>query len=511
MQDTMKAGPSRRIAGWMLYLAAAPVVVTLYFLAPHVGRGGAVAQLVLYSGVSLSAAAALAFGARRFRPAKAGAWWLLVAGQLASTSADVTFYVAHLLVGDLAYPNFADALYLAAYPLTATGLLLLVRARTPGWDLPSVIDAVIIAISAGLLSWIFLISPATQDSTQGVLATAVSTAYPAMDVLLLAVAVRLMLGAGVRTAAFRLLAGYLVLLLGADTVYSVQAALGTYQAGNFLDGVWICSAAFLGAAGVHPSMRRLTERSAAAAPNATPGRLAVLAVASTLAPVTMLVRQAAGADTHVTVVGITCIALFLLVLARMAGLVATQRHAAITDALTGLRTRRFFEEGLRTEAARAERARTPLAVLLLDVDHFKKVNDTYGHHGGDRVLHEVARRLRELARPGDLVARYGGEEFAVVLPGTTPAQLHAAGERIRRGIAGTPIAVNATTLITITVSIGAATLPQHCDTPEDLVLTADRALYAAKAGGRNQLVTAQENHPRTGNRPAPHPAAATSS
>jgi two-component system, cell cycle response regulator len=204
---------------------------------------------------------------------------------------------------------------------------------------------------------------------------------------------------------------------------------------------------------------------------------------------------------------VTCMALFLLVLARMADLVSTQRHAAITDGLTSLRTRRYYEEGLRTEAVRAVRSGAPLAVLLLDIDHFKRINDTYGHHGGDRVLCELSRRLRELARPGDLVARYGGEEFAILLPNTTPEQLTVVGERIRQGIATTPIAVSATTLVTVTVSVGCAVMPAHCDTAENLVLAADGALYAAKESGRNRVVSARAlQGDATGVRPADQPA-----
>jgi diguanylate cyclase (GGDEF)-like protein len=129
-------------------------------------------------------------------------------------------------------------------------------------------------------------------------------------------------------------------------------------------------------------------------------------------------------------------------------------------------------------------------VLLLDIDHFKNVNDTYGHHGGDRVLAEVADRLRHLVRPGDMVARYGGEEFAVLLPDTdTVAGRHIA-ERIRQGIAAAPIAVGENRQHSITVSVGMAGVASDYENVEDLVLAADRALYAAKNAGRNQVAAA---------------------
>src|SRR5437867_2156096 len=115
---------------------------------------------------------------------------------------------------------------------------------------------------------------------------------------------------------------------------------------------------------------------------------------------------------------------------------------AITDALTGLRTRRYLTQALHTGAARAHRHGSPVGLLLIDVDHFKQVNDTHGHHGGDRVLCEVAHRLTTLVRPGDLIARYGGEEFAVLLPQAKVADLATVGERIRQGMAVTPLAVH---------------------------------------------------------------------
>jgi two-component system cell cycle response regulator len=473
---------------WFAYLGAVVTMVGLYFLLPRLGEIGGAFQMIAYDAVTLSSFVAIVVGIRLQRSRRKWPWLLLAAGQLGTAVGDVTYDVLHALLHVEADVTISDMWYLAAYPLLAAGLMRLVRHRTPGWDAPGIIDAGIIAISAGLLSWMFLISPTAFAADTSALARAVGTAYPVLDLLLLSVAARLMLGAGTRTASFRLLTTGLLLLLVADTVYDLQNLLGVYQDGSWLDACWMLAAASLGAAALHPSMREVTEVSPAAGPDATPGRLVLLAVAALLAPATMLMQYLRGATLYLPIATSACMALFLLVIGRMAVMVAAQRHMAITDALTGLRTRRFLEQALTTEAARHQRH---VGLLLLDVDHFKSVNDTHGHHGGDRVLCEIARRLQELVRPGDVVARYGGEEFAVLLPGATGAELARVGERVRRGIANTPVAVDREALVTITVSIGAAVLPDHVDSAADLTLTADRALYAAKESGRNRLITAQ--------------------
>ncbi|HEV7899773.1 MAG TPA: GGDEF domain-containing protein, partial [Planosporangium sp.] len=406
----------RRPPLWAGYLGAVAAVAGLYYLLPLLGPVGPAAQMVTYAVVIWSTVAALLVGVYRNRPPRKAPWLLLAAGQLITASADLMFDAYHFLLRTTADVTPADPLYLAAYPLYAAGLLLLVRYRTPGWNAPSMIDAAIIAISAALLSWMFLISPSTQADGLSPLARAVMVTYPVMDLLLLAVASRLMLGAGVRPPAFRLLSAGLVVLLAVDAVYSVQQVLGVYEDGNVLDAGWMVFGALLGAAALHPSMPRLTENSPAAGPDATAGRLTVLAVAALLAPATLLVQYLRHAPMHVPLATASCMAMFLLVIARMAAMVRVQRQMAITDGLTGLRTRRFLEQALRSEAARTHRGDFSVGLLLIDVDHFKRVNDAYGHHGGDRVLCEVAHRLRNLVRPGDVVARYGGEEFAVLLP-----------------------------------------------------------------------------------------------
>uniref|UniRef100_UPI0013047B6D GGDEF domain-containing protein n=1 Tax=Kineosporia sp. R_H_3 TaxID=1961848 RepID=UPI0013047B6D len=449
-----------RLCAWNVYLGVGFVLIGAYYLVPRLGAPAA-AQVAIYSGITGSAAVGVLAGVARYRPGHRRVWWWLAAGQLASSIADVVFFAEHLIFGNDQFPSVADLFYLAEYPLMAVGLALMVRRRTPQWDVPSALDATIVATSAALLSWMFLIAPMAGAPGLTLIGRLVSAAYPIGDLLLVCVAARLMLGAALRAPAFFLLAGFLVVLLGVDTAYGIETIVGTYQAGGPLDMFWMGSALLLGAAALHPSMPELTQPSAAAAPDATPRRLAVLAVASLLAPTAELVQYARHATLDVPLTAIVCMILFLLVLARMAGLVATQRRMAITDGLTGLHTRRYFEQALATETARTERNGQGLGLLIVDVDHFKSVNDTYGHTGGDRVLIEIAHRLQIIARGGDVVARYGGEEFALLLPATGHEQLSAIGERVRLAIAGAPIVVTTSISISITVSVGGAANPAH--------------------------------------------------
>jgi two-component system cell cycle response regulator len=165
-----------------------------------------------------------------------------------------------------------------------------------------------------------------------------------------------------------------------------------------------------------------------------------------------------------------------------------ERLAAI-DPLTEAYNRRFGLGRLREEYSRAVRAEGPFAVLMLDVDNFKAVNDTYGHLVGDRALRKVAAACRRAIRDGDVLIRYGGEEFLVLLPGAGADDLHRIGERILRVVAETPIE-DGSTRINVTVSVGAASFSDAVDTPEALVGLADGALYEAKHRGRNRLVVA---------------------
>jgi diguanylate cyclase (GGDEF)-like protein len=163
------------------------------------------------------------------------------------------------------------------------------------------------------------------------------------------------------------------------------------------------------------------------------------------------------------------------------------KNMAIYDTLTNLHNRRYFEEVLGVETQKAFRSGTALSLVLVDIDHFKKVNDTFGHAEGDKVLQEISSRLRTAVRRKDTVARYGGEEFILILPGAGLDESSMIAERIRRLVENVPFDV-ARARLDLTVSLGISSFPSHqAKSKEDLVRMADQALYDAKGRGRNRV------------------------
>ncbi len=168
------------------------------------------------------------------------------------------------------------------------------------------------------------------------------------------------------------------------------------------------------------------------------------------------------------------------------------RAQSIRDPLTGLYNRRFLEESIERELARAQRKQEPLAVMIIDADHFKRFNDTFGHDAGDAVLRAIGHVLLDSARTSDIAARLGGEEFVLLMPGLDAGNAMLAGERLRTAIASLSLTHNKQALGAVTVSVGVAMFPAQGRSLAELLRAADVALYAAKQGGRNCVVMAEE-------------------
>ena len=248
---------------------------------------------------------------------------------------------------------------------------------------------------------------------------------------------------------------------------------------------WLLAYVLFGAAALHPSMAALSQRAVERQRQLTRRRLSLLTGVSLVAPILLLTQALQRRGIDAIAIGVGSIALFLLVVARMAGLIrqveqqATQLETlAQHDPLTGVANRRAWDHTLPVEMDRARRAGTPLAVALLDLDHFKRFNDQYGHQAGDQLLKGATAAWQSLLRSSDLLARYGGEEFAVLLPTTTLGQAIEIIDRLRLA---TPLAQ----------SFSAGVALWHGDeTSDQIVARADHALYQAKEAGRNQVLPA---------------------
>jgi diguanylate cyclase (GGDEF)-like protein len=186
----------------------------------------------------------------------------------------------------------------------------------------------------------------------------------------------------------------------------------------------------------------------------------------------------------------TSMALTLLVILRVRGQAERLKKAlaeqASTDPLTGLSNRRAFDDALEREVTRQRRTRMPLSLLALDVDHFKTINDTWGHAAGDETLAALGRLLPRLVRGSDTVSRIGGEEFGILLPDCAAPKARARADALRAAVS----AISLDWPHPVTVSVGVATLPDSADALSDLVIAADMALYAAKESGRDRIAVA---------------------
>jgi len=175
----------------------------------------------------------------------------------------------------------------------------------------------------------------------------------------------------------------------------------------------------------------------------------------------------------------------------------TLREQAIRDPLTGLYNLRFLTESIKREIAQASRENGSLSIVLMDIDHFKNFNDTYGHKAGDEVLSELGKMLNAQTRAADIACRYGGEEFMIIMPSAHPTEAFKRAEQWRKSFESTKIS-NLGKILSATLSAGVATFPDHGSTDDDIWRAADHALYMAKSAGRNRVVIYENTKDPTG-------------
>ncbi|MBM2843260.1 MAG: hypothetical protein HW404_1097 [Anaerolineales bacterium] len=446
-----------------------------------------IALTVFAAGAGLSLARDTALSSRLRR-----AWLLFALANVANAAAEV-LWMSYSLRGIDPFPSAADFFYLLYYPLFLAGVLLLATPPTHRIDRQVLaLDLGIGLASSFVVWWYFVLSPQAASGT-GELSTLVAIAYPVADAVLLTILIaRLEL-----TWHLPLRRIYLLLMLTIAATGLADGLFAFYEAGGLpydstrLDALWCLSSLFFLLAA--RAERRLASAGVELedSPAGPARRLAwitfpYLGIAIGAAVVVVAVFRSPAVP-HLYLQGVIggMLLLILLVLVRQflvlrenVELHVQAAQAAFTDALTGLYNRRHFDRLLELEIKRAERFGHPLAVLLVDMDGLKQINDSLGHAAGDEALRALAEILRLQLRAVDLVARLGGDEFAALLPETTPASAGAAVARVQTAIGSTAVRRRR-----LRASIGVAGYATGI-TAASLMEEADRDLYRVKRARR---------------------------
>ncbi|WP_183095794.1 bifunctional diguanylate cyclase/phosphodiesterase [Nocardioides stalactiti] len=420
------------------------------------------------------------FGAARMAPARRRIWWAIALSQALFLLGDATWTVLADVLHVEPFPSVADVWYLVQYPVLALGMVWLVRGRQRGRDRAAFLDAAILTTGFTVTATVFFIVPAA-TSDVSLLSRMVAAAYPACDLLVLAVLLRVLTTGILRNASLWALIIGVGTLLAADLHYAVTVVLGTGYPG-WIDAGYLVSYVLLGFAPLHHSAGLLSEPAPERPTNVNGMRATVLvAAALILAPLTReLADQDDGGLWLVVMIGGGTAA--VLVVLRLGDIIRDLQATAVQlaalarrDELTGIANRRTWDHELSRACAVACALGTPLTVAMLDLDHFKAFNDTYGHLKGDLVLKETTAAWSSVLDGRGMLARYGGEEFTALVPALAAEEAVTLLDRLRRLVTHRQ-----------TCSIGIATW-DGVENPADLVARADRALYAAKAAGRDRI------------------------
>ncbi len=403
-------------------------------------------------------------------------WMLLGSGLVLYGGGSVYFNLA----GGPAFPSAADALWLSLYPLAFAALAALLRSRLRHLNDGVWLDGVIGGTAIAALVAALVFDPVFEVAVGAGPASLARLGYPLGDLVGVGVVSVVWAITGRRMDAFwALLGSGFAILAVADSVYVVQAARGTYAPGSLLDLPYAAATILMAASSW------AAPRSHHPPVDASAKRLTLPVVSGLTGLALTTYALVAGLNPLATALSVlTLLAVVLRLGSTLARLNRRQMDLAVlaaTDPLTGLANHRAVHERLSCELGRARESGEHVSVIALDIDHFKVINDTYGHTEGDAALQAIGGELSRQARGSDLVGRVGGEEFALVLPATSGDEAYAIAERCRAALSRLSVQG-----VAISCSAGVASYPADDAEGTRLVELADGALYWAKRSGRDQ-------------------------
>ncbi|MBA2769615.1 MAG: EAL domain-containing protein, partial [Sporichthyaceae bacterium] len=389
-----------------------------------------------------------------------------------------------LQVSGLSSEAYADGVSLAAYPFVIAGLVRMTRGRLKEGALDTLLVAAIAPAALCAFLWLPLVEAVGRWTAQAGNTSWQIPLFLSVDALAVAIIARLAVTFRGRPIAYQFLLGASTFMMGAHISRSVSEVTQVVPASLGSQTLLVVAFGLFGAAALHPSIRR---GRGVRTRVVTVGRfhVALLMVAVIVGPAFAVLRYG-DRGTWVVLVAVGPALVSLLVVAHLSRMIAERQRlefASHHDALTGLANRGRFYERLGSALEWSATRRREVAVMFIDLDRFKNVNDTHGHDAGDELLREVARRLRDSVRDDDLVARLAGDEFAVLLVNGSTDDVSDVCHRLLTAFAN-PFQVAGQSLA-MTLSIGTAVAPQHGDDADTLLRHADSAMYVAKASGRN--------------------------